>query len=203
MNAEQILNFIYTEIINNNYEIKSIDEVCKTLKISKKTFYIVFKSKEDFTIQLLKLFTGINFFRLVAIGTKSVSMIEKVIETYDLILLTTITRNATFKNQYTNTKPYIDEVNEYENKAILLLNSLFEEGIQQQIISINSHTNLFSKYSINFISSSLNQDSNNNDAKFITAVRFLIVTYLKGVFVETEHKKLNEILSKIIKIENQ
>ena len=47
MNAEQILNFIYAEIINNNYEIKSIDEVCKTLKISKKTFYIVFKSKED------------------------------------------------------------------------------------------------------------------------------------------------------------
>ena len=90
---KNIVQKVHYKIIQENYNIDTIDELCSLIGISKKTFYKEYPSKEQFIMDLLSLFneeTANDLEKLIDSENESVI---KVILTFQILVFKTYQRN--------------------------------------------------------------------------------------------------------------
>ncbi len=90
---KNIVQKVHYKIIQENYTIDTIDELCSLIGISKKTFYKEYPSKEQFIMDLLSLFneeTANDLEKLIDSENESVI---KVILTFQILVFKTYQRN--------------------------------------------------------------------------------------------------------------
>ena len=101
---KNIVQKVHYKIIQENYTIDAIDELCSLIGISKKTFYKEFPSKEQFILNLLSIFNDETASELEKIIDNEYDLVNNIIDVIFLLAKKIHKRNKIQKCLSKNTK---------------------------------------------------------------------------------------------------
>jgi hypothetical protein len=196
--TKSIVQKVYQKIIQDDYTIRTIMELCNSIGISKKSFYKVYSSKDSFILDLLSFLNSETSNELEKNFESENELVVKVIQTFHLLF------NISYKkNKITDCYGKQNQETEFLTEVFILIFTNYITKILEKIDDkgcLNPETNyyLFSEVLVKFTINALrNNDIENNETNSNLIVDHLLINALKGICAISEHSKIDKFLTKI------
>jgi hypothetical protein len=193
---KNIVQKVHHKIIQENYTIDTINELCSLIGISKKTFYKEYPSKEQFILDLLSLFNKETANDLEKLTDSKNESVIKVIETFKVLVFKTYQRNKIqncFKKQ-NQLKEFLEE--EFQIIFTNKVTKLLEKMNNASVLNIKTNYFLFSQVLVKFTIDAIKNNLENHNL----VVEYLLINSLKGICNNLEHKKIDDYLNDLKEI---
>jgi anthranilate/para-aminobenzoate synthase component I len=191
--TKNIDEIVYLKIIDENYTIQTIEQLCKLIGISKKTFYKEYPSKEQFILNLLSIFNNETASELEKIIDNEYELVTNIIDVIFLLAKKIHKRNTIQKCLSKNTKlsEYLEEEFEtiFTNTISNLLDKMNENNFMNSEINFYMFSEVLVKFTIDALKNSNLKNNENNDNLMVNN---LLINALKGICNISEHKKIHE-----------
>lgn len=178
----EIVQKVFDKIIKEDFTIDNIDNLCSSISISKKTFYVNFKSKEEFlenVISQLNNEVSLELENLIKEQTEDTfkiinllkSLINRVQKLYEIL------KCCERKNPFTD---FLEEEFEmiFTNALTILLQKLEDDNQLKQKTNYILFAEILVKTTITIVVNSANRCNKLNQELL---VKYLLINSLKGI----------------------
>jgi AcrR family transcriptional regulator len=191
-NIKSIVQKVYQKIIDEDYTIETIEELCTLIGISKKTFYKEYPSKEQFIFDLLSYFNEELVNDLEKLIENEYESVLKVITIFQILVYKTRQRDKIqeFYGKQNQVTEFFAEI--YRMVFINSISKLLEKMNDDGVLNTETNFHLFSEVLIKFTIYALKNNSiKNNETNSNLMVNNLLINALKGICNVSEHSKID------------
>lgn len=190
--GNNILKNAHQKIIQENYTITTIAELCSSIGVSKKTFYKEHPSKEQFTFDLLSFFNTETSCELEKIIESDNELVIKIIQTLQILVIKSYKKNKIIdcygkENQVTE---FFAEV--FRMIFTNTVTKLLEKMNDASVLKIETNYFLFSEVLVTFtiVASKSNHHKYNPENNNLL-LKHLLINALKGISAISEYEKID------------
>ena len=191
-NKNNIVHKLYHKIIQDDYTISTISELCSIVGISKKTFYNQYTSKEEFLLDLLSHFNEETATELEKLIESENDLVIKIIQTFKTLIFKTYKKNKIQEcyNKQNKLSEFLEE--EFEMIFTNTITKLLEKMNDESVLNQGTNYFLFSEVLVKFTIDALKNNHKHNSENNKLLIKHLLINALKGICAISEYKKIDD-----------
>lgn len=193
-----ILKIVYQKIIEENYTIETIEDLCSLIGISKKTFYKDHPSKEQFILNLLSHLNTEITTEINKLLDDEDEIVIKIIKTIQILLLKSYKKNVIIESYGKQNQliEFLDEEFEiaFTNVIIKLLDQMNDNDFLNSKANLYIFSEVLVKFSLDVMKHN-HKKHNETNTNFL--LKHLLVNALKGICEVSQHKIIANYIEKL------